>query len=190
MEIYKNLSLEDLPNEEWRDVVDYEGLYQVSNMGRVKSLPRKHQLKTIILAQHPTGNGYLTVTFTKGRKRKNFRVHKLVAMTFLPYIDGLNEINHIDENKLNNKLDNLMRCDRSFNVNYGSRNIVVGYKLRNRPDHSKEVQQLDENGNIIRLFRSVADAARHYGTSPNNIGKVCRGKRKKYKNMFFKYKEQ
>ena len=188
MEIYQNLSLEDLPNEVWKDIPNYEGLYQVSNLGRVKSLPRKHQLRTIVVSQHPTGNGYLTVTFTKGKERKHYRVHKLVALCFLKEADGLDEINHIDENKYNNCVDNLMRCDRSYNVNYGGRNIVVGYKLRNRIDHSKKVLQIDKEGNVLREFRSVSDAGRFYGINPNGISRVCRGERNKCKNMFFRYK--
>ena len=188
METYQNFSLEDLPNEEWRDVIGYEGLYQVSNLGRVKSLPRKHQLRCIIVAQHPTGGGYLTVTFTKNRKRKNFRTHKLVALCFLPIEEGKNEINHINENKFDNSVGNLMRCDRLFNMNYGSRNITVGYKLRNRKDQSKVVLQLDEHGNIIKRFRSVADVARFYKCYSASIQRVCVGKRNNYKGMFFKYK--
>lgn len=187
METYQNFSLEDFPNEEWRDVVGYEGLYQVSNLGRVKSLPRKHQLRCIIVAQHPTGGGYLTVTLTKNKKRKNFRTHKLVALCFLQIEEGKDEINHINENKFDNSVENLMRCDRSFNVNYGGRNIVVGYKLRNRKDQSKKVYQLDNDGNVIKIFRSVNDASRFYGISVNGISRVCRGERQKYKNMYFKY---
>lgn len=187
METYQNFSLEDLPNEEWRDVIGYEGLYQVSNLGRVKSLPRKHQLRCIIVAQHPTGGGYLTVTFTKNRKRKNFRTHKLVALCFLPIEEGKDEINHINENKFDNSVGNLMRCDRLFNVNYGNRNLIVGYKLRNRKDQSKKVYQLDEYGNVIKIFRSCGEAARLYNISKNGISRVCRGERKSYKNMYFKY---
>ena len=188
MEIYQNLSLEDLPNEEWRDVVGYEGLYQVSNLGRVKSLSRKHQLRNIIISQHPTGGGYLTVILTKNRKRKNIRTHKLVANCFIPKEEGKYEVNHIDENKFNNTVDNLMWCDRTYNVNHGSRNLIVSYKLRNRLDHSKPVQQLDGYGNVIREFRSVNDVGRFYGISANGVSRTCRGERNKYKDMFFKYK--
>jgi hypothetical protein len=188
MEVYKNLSLENLPDEEWRDIVGYEGLYQVSNMGRVKSLARKGKVKTFILKQHFTPTGYLLVTLTKKLKRKTFRTHQLVVNCFIPLMEGKNEINHIDEDKSNNKLSNLMRCDRSFNVNYGNRNSLVANKLRNRPDHSKPILQVDKNNNIIREFVSINDASRFYGITVNGISRVCRGKRNKYKNMFFKYK--
>lgn len=187
MEIYKNLSLTDLPNEEWRDVVGYEGLYQVSNMGRVKSLERKGARTIRMLRQNHTKNGYLTVTLQKNRERKNFRVHKLVAACFLPIENGKNEINHIDENKDNNRFNNLMRCDRSFNVNYGSRTLLASYKLRNRKDQSKVVLQLNSQGDVVKKFRSVADASRFYKCYPSNIQRVCAGKRNKYKEMFFKY---
>lgn len=188
MEIYKNLSLEDLQGEVWKDIPNYEGLYQVSNLGRVKSLPRKHQLRTIIVAQHPTGYGYLSVKLHKDGKPKTIRVHKLVALCFLEEVKGLNEINHIDENKFNNRVDNLMRCDRLYNVNYGSRNISAAYSLRNRKDQSKTVLQIDENGNTIRVFRSAAEAGRFYECFPVAIQRVCTGQRNHYKNMFFKYK--
>lgn len=187
MEIYKNLSLEDLPNEEWRDVVGYEGLYQVSNMGRVKSLPRKHQTREFIFSQHKIGNGYLAVTFTQNNQRKTIKVHKLVVNAFLPIEDGKDEVNHIDENKFNNKLDNLMRCDRFFNVNYGSRTLVTSYKLRNREDQSKVVLQLNQKGEVIKKFRSVADTSRFYKCFPSYIQRVCVGKRNNYKGMYFKY---
>jgi hypothetical protein len=187
MEIYENLSLEDLPNEEWRDVVEYEGLYQVSNLGRVKSLERKGMRTERMLRQNPSQNGYLAVTLQKERKRKTFKTHKLVAMCFLPIEDGKNEINHIDEDKQNNKLDNLMRCDRSFNINYGSRSSVVSYKLRNRSDQSKVVLQLNNNGEVIKRFRSVAEASRFYNCFPSCIQRVCVGKNNEYKGMYFKY---
>ena len=187
MDFYQNLSLNDLQNEVWRDVPNYEGFYQVSNLPRVKSFPRKHQLLTKIVSQHPTGGGYLTVTFTKDRQRKNFRVHKLVALCFIEEVDGLDEINHIDENKFNNCVENLMRCNRGYNVNYGCRNLLVGYKLMNRPDHSKPVLQIDANGNILRRFRSAHDAGRFYKCKFGSIARVCRGERNNYKGMFFKY---
>lgn len=189
-EIYKNLSLENLPNEEWRDVIGYEGSYMVSNFGRVKSLPTQKFKKPIrILSSYITGNGYLTVKLQSEGNIKNIRVHRLVAQAFVPNPNNYSEINHIDENKLNNLYSNLQWCDRSFNVNYGGRNITVAYKLRNRKDQSKIVQQIDINGNLLREFRSLADAGRYYKCHPNYIGKVCRNERNNYKGMFFKYKQ-
>lgn len=189
-EIYKNLSLENLPNEEWKNVVGYEGSYMVSNLGRVKSLPTQKFKKPIrILRSYITGNGYLTVKLQSEGNILNIRVHRLVAQAFIPNPNNYSEINHIDENKLNNLYSNLQWCDRSFNVNYGGRNITVAYKLRNRKDQSKIVQQIDINGNLLREFRSVADAGRYYKCYPSYIGKVCRNERSNYKGMLFKYKQ-
>lgn len=182
------LSLNDLDGEVWRDVLGYEGLYAVSNLGRVKSLGgssyKKHD---IILRQHVTGNGYLTVRLCKYGCVKNRRTHKLVAEVFLPPIDGFDEINHLDEDKFNNTVGNLSRCDRSTNVNYGSRNLVVAYKLMNRQDHSKVVLQVDNDGSVILRFRSTHDAAKSLGCWPSQIARVCRGERTNYKGMKFRY---
>lgn len=188
-EIWKNLSLEDLPNEEWRDVAGYEGSYMVSNLGRVKSLPTQKFKKPIrILSAYFSGNGYLTVKLQSEGKIKNIRVHQLVAQAFIPNPNNYSEINHIDENKLNNLSSNLQWCSRSFNVNYGGRNIAVAYKLRNRKDQSKIVQQIDKDGNVLREFRSLSEACRYYKCSKNSIGKVCRNEKNHYKEMLFKYK--
>lgn len=187
-EIYKNLSLEDLPGEVWKPITNWDS-YFVSNLGRIKSVPYdKFRKMERILKQHITGNGYLTVKLYHSHNKRNIRVHKLVADAFLAHIDGLNEINHKDENKLNNKAENLQRCDRKFNVNYGERNLLASYKLRNRKDQSKIVLQIDQNGNILRQFRSVADAGRFYKCYPSYIQRVCAGERSQYKGMFFKYK--
>lgn len=185
---YTILSLNDLGGEVWRDVLGYEGLYAVSNLGRVKSLASSNYKKhDIILRQHVTGNGYLTVSLYKDGYVKNRRTHKLVAEAFLPPIDGFDEINHLDEDKFNNTVGNLSRCDRSTNVNYGSRNLVVAYKLMNRPDHSKVVLQVDNDGSVILRFRSTHDAAKFFGCWASQIARVCRGERTNYKGMKFRY---
>lgn len=185
---YKNLSTESSEGEEWRVLPETNDRYLVSNFGRVKSLySGKRNLREKILRQHPTGNGYLSVKLRLISGKRSFRVHKLVANAFIEIIDGKDEINHIDENKLNNRVDNLKRCDRSENVNHGCRNLIVSHKLRNRKDHSKRVSQVDEFGNVLREFRSVHDAGRFYGINWASIAKVCRGERITYKGMFFRY---
>lgn len=100
--------------EVWLPIHDYEGLYEVSNLGRVKGLKRNHILK------HGMNNsGYKMVTLWKNNKGNSQMIHRLVAKTFLPYSDGL-VVNHIDENKLNNCLDNLEWCTQRENVNHGT----------------------------------------------------------------------
>lgn len=112
--------------EVWKDVKDYEGLYQISNFGRVKSLlgwdgKRYIKRERILSPSKQSLNpdyGRAVVNLCKDGKRKTFKVHRLVATAFLPNPEGLNIINHIDGNPLNNKVDNLEWCDTLHNVNH------------------------------------------------------------------------
>ena len=112
--------------EEWRPVVGYEGLYEVSNTGRVRSLDRytkyrcSYRLhKGKVLSPAIKDNGYLIVRLQK----RMFYVHRLVAEAFIENPDNLPEVNHLDEDKTNNRVDNLEWCDHKYNMNYGTRNI-------------------------------------------------------------------
>lgn len=116
-EIYKNLSLENLPNEEWRDVVGYEGSYMVSNLGRVKSLPKtkggNHNQYTShekIMKTNLNQGGYVCVNLHKDKKLKRFLVHRLMAESFLPKEDGKDFIDHINGIRNDNRVENIRRC--------------------------------------------------------------------------------
>ena len=121
--------------EIWKDVKGYEGLYQVSNLGRVRSLDRTVNsgiknnsnvlFKGRILKQYQKRNGYLQVTFTVNSKRKYVGVHRLVAETFIPNPDNKSQVNHIDENKTNNNVYNLEWCTPKENCNFGTRNSKI-----------------------------------------------------------------
>lgn len=114
--------------EIWKDIVGYEGLYQVSNLGNVKRLKGyKGRGKGYIVEEHliqPSINsrGYQNVVLCKNGKTKTFSMHRLVAIAFLDNSDNLPQVNHKDENKLNNCVDNLEWCDSKYNNNYGTRN--------------------------------------------------------------------
>ena len=114
--------------EIWKDIVGYEGLYQVSNLGNVKRLKGyKGRGKGYIVEEHlikPSINshGYQNVVLCKNGKTKTFSMHRLVAIAFLDNSDNLPEVNHKDEDKTNNCVDNLEWCDRVYNNNYGTRN--------------------------------------------------------------------
>lgn len=120
-----------MTEEEWRPIKGYEGLYEVSSFGRVKSLDRyvkgrygNYRLqKGKLLNPGLSSNGYLQVDLCLNGKVKKYSVHRLVAQTFIPNSDGLPQINHKDEDKINNRVDNLEWCDSKYNLSYGTARI-------------------------------------------------------------------
>lgn len=110
--------------EIWKDIEDYEGVYQVSNIGRVRSLDRKNSIgrrvSGRILQSGDNGEGYRMVVLTKNGKCKTKKVHRLVAMAFIPNPDNKPVVNHLDETQDNNNVDNLEWATVKENVNYGT----------------------------------------------------------------------
>tara|TARA_R110000796_G_scaffold171070_3_gene288036 strand:+ start:63 stop:584 length:522 start_codon:yes stop_codon:yes gene_type:complete len=121
--------------EIWKDIKDYEGIYQVSNLGNVKSLGRvvlrkndtKIKLKEKILKPGKSKSGYLIISLYKNKRGKSHIVHRLIINTFIPCLDK-KEVNHIDGDKSNNKLDNLEWCDRSYNIKHAYDNNLKSNK--------------------------------------------------------------
>ena len=153
-------------NEEWRDILNYEGLYQISNLGRVKSLPKKsgnRMLEESIIAQS-ISRGYATVTLHRDKVLKSYLVHRLVAYAFIDNPNEYTQVNHKDENKLNNNVENLEWCDAKYNVNYGTRNLRA----------SKPVYCVTTG----KMFNKMIEAAEFYGIkNVEDIGRACKGKR-------------
>ena len=115
--------------EVWRPVKGYEGLYEVSNYGRVKSLKRNtahERIKSPIKDR----DGYLIVCFNKNGKQSNKRIHRLVAEAFIPNPNNLPQVNHKNEIKTDNCVENLEWCDNKYNARYGTRSIRVGLTRR------------------------------------------------------------
>lgn len=186
--------------EEWRDIEGYEGLYQVSNEGRVRSVDieidaynfnAKRNIKYIkkgcILAGSPDKNGYLQVTLCRGSKdHKRCKVHRLVALAFIPNPDNLPEVNHKDECKENNFADNLEWCDRVRNVTWNDLHLRTGYKNRNNPLLSRRVMQLSVNGELIAIYDSTREAERN-GFNHCDVSLCCNGKLKTHKGYRWQY---
>lgn len=171
----------DIPGEMWKPVIDYEGLYEVSNMGRVRSLDKvsrhdyKYQKNVIVpvdgkyLKGHLLNNGYVHVVLHKGSKRKNFALHRLVAFHFCDgYAEGL-VVNHKNENKVDNRAENLEWCTEAYNRNYGTRNE------RCAKSNQKRVAQYTSDGVLIAEYESGKEASEKTGYHRACISDWCRG---------------
>lgn len=171
--------------EIWKDVKEYEGLYQVSNFGRVKSFPRNGTIKQErMLKQTIDNNGYLIVGLHKNNTAKKVCVHWLVANAFLPKKENDEVINHIDGNKLNNNLDNLERCTQKHNIRESFR---LGLQV---PYNKKVVLQYDLDNNFIKEWESACEAERQLKISQVNISACCRKVRRTAGKYIWRFKEE
>lgn len=177
-------------NEIWRDIKGYEGLYQVSNLGNVKSLKRvvPHKVngsRTIpekILKLSSDGSGYLYVSLSKDGKKKNPKVHRLVAESFIPNPNNLPQVNHIDEDKSNNRVDNLEWITSLDNLNHS--NVIE----KGNSSRRKKVIQKSFDGRVIAIYTSMTEAVKEIGVSNHSlISMCCSGKRKSAYNYLWEY---
>lgn len=181
-----------MKNEEWRDAAGYEGLYQVSDQGRVKSLERtyidksgrKQTVKERILKPFLTKKGYLLVGLHNGGKRKTFKVHRLVCTAFHENPENKPCVNHINEDKTDNRAVNLEWCTVKENNNYGSRNE------RSAKNRSKSVGQYSLDGKLIKIWPSTIEVQRQMEFDNGNIGKAARGKLKTSYGFVWRYGER
>lgn len=159
--------------EEWRPVLGFEGLYEASNTGKVASLNyngtgARQELKPI-----ETHHGYLNVRLYQNGKWRTKRLHRVIAETFIPNVDNLPEINHIDENPANNSVTNLEWCSHKYNCNYGGRidrqrKAMINGKL------SRAVVATLPDGSVEQ-YPSQAEAARQLKCSQGRISDACKG---------------
>ena len=170
--------------EIWKDKKDYEGHYQVSNFGRVKSI--KFGKERILKLRTDKKTGYLHVVLCKDGKAKAFTVHRLVAEAFLPNPHNYPCVNHKDENKQNNNVSNLEWCTYKYNSNYGTA-IQRTSQKRINGKCSKKVYQYTLDGQFVREWESTAECGRN-GFNQGNVVACCQGKLKKYKDFIWKYK--
>lgn len=173
MEIYKNLSLEDLEGEVWKFIPDCNNLYMVSNMGRIKSLAsvrkfgnKKRRHKERILKQFPNWQGYLSCFISDISQNKiRVMVHKVVCNVFVENLNNYPCVNHKDENKQNNKAENLEHCTFSYNLSYGSRKGL----------RDVAVLQYDQKGDLIGEYKSVKEASLSTNTNRRGISNAIHG---------------
>lgn len=174
--------------EIWKDITGYEGLYQVSDQGRVKSLERKvpHRakewtIKERILKPIDNGRGYLQVVLCTGGNIKRFFVHRLVCQAFHENPKGKPQVNHINEDKTDNRAYNLEWSTARENCNHGTHNERVAKA------QSKQVGQYTLDGELIKVWVSLTEVKRQTGLGQSHISQVANGKRKTAYNFIWKY---
>lgn len=178
--------------EIWKDIQGYEDLYQISNLGCVKSLGNDKNRKEKILKPKKEKSGYLRVELHKNGGKKQMYIHRLVALHFILNDDLFKtQINHKDENKENNNVNNLEWCNAYYNSNYGTRNERSGKSRLNHPKWSKKVNQYSiDDGALIKTWESTMQIERETGFAQQNISKCCNGKRKTANGFIWKYKNE
>lgn len=163
--------------EIFKEIEGYEGLYEVSNLGNVKSLNyNKTKIERILKAEKDIG-GYLRVALRKQGKQKHYKIHRLVAQAFIPNPNNYKQVNHIDEDKTNNAASNLEWCSAKYNSSYGTRTHRITKK------NSKQVLFVEVNN----IYQSAKQIEKEFGFPHQSISKVCTGKRKTYKGLHFKF---
>lgn len=174
--------------EIWKNIKDYEGLYQVSNFGKVKRLQHKRCDRNQIMKERlvkvikPSNNWYPYLSLCKNGKTKNVYLHRLIAIAFIPNPNNYPCINHKDGNKQNNKIDNLEWC--SF-----SHNNKEAHKLKLNKGNAKNVIQLDKNQKFIKEWFSTREAEKELNIANGKVSWCCIGKRKTAGGFIWKYKE-
>ena len=165
--------------EVWKPIKGYEGLYEVSNTGKVRSLDRqieytfcgKKHLRTIrgTVLKPKSNPEYHSVSLCKNGVTRTELVHRIVASAFIPNPNGLSEVNHIDENKANNSVENLEWCTRIENVRHGTGNA------RSAVTRSKPIAQYTLDGTLVKVYPSLSAVEREHGWSTSNISNAARG---------------
>ena len=172
--------------ETWKEIPGFEGLYEISNLGRIKSFrkSKKSGFKDeYFLKRCLANNGYYQVTLYGNRERKKFQVHRLVASCFIPNPDNLPQINHKDENPLNNCADNLEWCTAAYNNSYGTA------RLRGMITKGKMVDQFLPSGQFIARYICSSIAEKITGTPKQSIRECCRGEAESAHGFIWHYAE-
>lgn len=166
--------------KEWREIDGFPN-YMVSNTGEIKSLNYNKTGKEKVLIPHKLSNGYLGINLYDNDKKSCYLlIHRLVAQAFLPNPNGCRIINHKDENRSNNSVNNLEWCSHKYNLNYGNRNSKLSNSLTNNPFFSIPVPQYSKTREFLKEFPSIAEAARtvnngNIKAAVTNILKCCNG---------------
>lgn len=176
--------------EIWKNVKEFEGIYQISNLGRVKSIERQGNYnRNHILIGGKDSKGYKIVSLRKNKKGFTKKIHRLVAEAFIPNFNNLPQVNHIDGNKLNNTVQNLEWCDNTYNFYHSVENKLRenSFKalINANKKRRKKVVQYDINGNFIKIYDSIISAQKE--TNIYHISDCCLNKLKTAGGYIWKY---
>lgn len=161
-------------NEIWKDIEEYEGLYQVNSLGQIKNVRHNH-----ILKGHKMKNGYITVMLSKNKKHKRKYVHRIVAETFLDNTDNYKIVNHKDFNRTNNNLNNLEWCSQKYNVLYSYLNNRMPLPPAQKP---KKIKRNDG-----KIYNSIEEAGKDMKIHPSIICNQLKNRQKTAKGYTFMY---
>ena len=187
--------------EIWKDIQGYEGLYQISNLGNVKTLHygqkvHNHNWESTpsrLLKQKTSTSGYQRVELYKKDSRKCFYVHRLVAIAFLENPENKPQINHKDGNKFNNCIDNLEWATSSENLKHAHQTGLKPSSMKGVTGHkshkARTILQYDLNGNFVNIWYSMVEAANSLGTRSTTISSCVRGKHKTSYGYIWRYFE-
>lgn len=187
--------------EIWKDIKDYEGLYQVSNLGRIKSLSRNvysiksnkfsRRTKEKILKQTTNYKGYQRILLNKNGIKKLFSVHRLVAETFIQNLENKPQVNHIDGNKQNNKVENLEWCTNIENMKHAwETGLRTNETIIHRTENDKRlrrIQQYSLDNKFIKEYSFIGDVEKQFGFNHSNIIKCCKKERKTAYGYIWRY---
>lgn len=180
--------------EIWKDIEGYEGLYQVSNLGRVKSLPKQHGRRywnnEFILKQNKSNNGYVCVILQKNKIKYRKSIHRLVASAFIPNFENKPQINHKDGNKLNNCIDNLEWVTASENQIHSRKNGLQVSVSGENHHSSKIINQYDLDGNFIKQWKCIRKVCELFNISPNCMYRCLINKRKEAGGYIWRYADE
>lgn len=187
--------------EIWKDIPNFEGRYQISNYGRVKSLERtvstgqggKRKIKeSILIPRIDKKRGYKTLSIRIYPKRYSLSIHRLVAAAFIPNPNNLPNVNHKDNNPTNNRVDNLEWCTQSYNVKYAyncgrAKPVIPKYNEGEKACTPKKVKQYSLNNEFVKEYSSIKEASIATNTSAKGISLCCRKMQKTANNFHWKY---
>jgi hypothetical protein len=187
--------------EIWENIKNYENYYQISNLGRVKSLARfdnmNRKISEKILNPRKDKKNYYGVALNKNGETKYFKIHRLVGIHFIDNPNNLPQINHKDENKQNNCVDNLEWCTNQYNCSYGTKaDRMLKTKGQQRvikketKDRKIPILQYDLDNNFIKEWICAKYVKKELNIDNSDIAKCCKGQYKQVRGFIWAYKTQ